>query len=114
MKIRNKQHRFNFIEPQVIMAVIVSMIILGVGVFAVFTVITTTQDESIGAGGTFSRNFTPGANPNTYNGLPIDTESITSVEEYYDGAWHTVTSGTGYYWHDGDRDTIVVNATGWG
>lgn len=113
MKIGKRHYRFNFIEPSVIMAVLVSMIILGVGVFAVFTVINTTQQESLGAGGTFTRSFTPTANPNDYNGLPDDTSGITTVQEYYDGAWHDVTSGTGYYWNQ-TSNHIIVNATGWG
>lgn len=109
-----KKTKFNFVEPTIIVAVFVSLIVLAVGAYTVFTVITETQDDSIGASPTFSRTFTPTANPNTYNGLPTDAQSITSVEEYYDGAWHAVTVGTGYYWHSGDRDTILVNATGWG
>lgn len=36
---------FGFIEPQIIMGVVVSLIILGVGVFAVFTVTNVIDDE---------------------------------------------------------------------
>lgn len=107
-----KKNVFNFIEPQVIMTVIVSLIILGVGTFAVFTVITNTQDESYGASPSFSRTFTPTTNPNYYTGLPDDASSITTVQEYYNGAWQTVTAGTGYYWNQ-TTNVLTVNATGW-
>lgn len=36
---------FGFLDPAVIMSVIVALIILGVGVFAVFTVVNTTEDN---------------------------------------------------------------------
>jgi len=108
-----RKNKFNFVDPTVIVAVFVSLIVLAVGVYAVFTVITNTQDDSIGASPTFSRTFTPTTNPNTYNGLPDNTQSITSVEEYYDGAWHDVTAGTGYYWNQ-TSNNLIVNATGWG
>jgi hypothetical protein len=40
-----KRKMFGFIEPQIIMGVVVSLIILGVGVFAVFTVTNVIDDE---------------------------------------------------------------------
>ena len=42
---KNTKHKFNFVEPKVIMSVVVALIILGVGVFAVFVVTNETNTE---------------------------------------------------------------------
>ena len=107
-----KKYLFGFIDPQVIISVFVAMMIMAIGVFAVFTVIVNTQDENVGVGGTFTRTFSPSASPQYYTNLPDDTEDVTGVEEYYNGAWHTITEGTGWY-YNATTNTLTVNATGW-
>ena len=43
--------KYKFMDPEMIMTVVVSLIILGVGVFAFFTVIVETDDEMMSAKG---------------------------------------------------------------
>jgi hypothetical protein len=106
-----KQKRFNFVEPQVILTVIISLIVLAVGVFAFFSVTSGIESTGVSAGGTDCFSITTPTNPETLT-LPTNTISIVSVTEYYsDGTNAAIDSGN-YTWDPTNPSTIDVNVTG--
>lgn len=101
-----------FVDPQQIMAVIVCLMILGIGAFAVMITISSTQDVGPSPSGSKCWNIGTPSNPETYNGLPTNTNAITSVTEYYnDGSSSAIGAGD-YTWTETNPTYISVNVTG--
>jgi len=106
-----KKSIFGFIEPNVIMAVIVSLLVFSVGIFAFFSLTTGLENTGISASGT--RCYTSfGANPNSFT-LPSNTNGITSVTEYYDDGSSSAIDSGNYTWSSSNPGTINVNLTGY-
>lgn len=103
---------FGFVEPSVIMTVVVSLIILVVGVFAFFVTTGAIDDTEISYGGTKCWDISSPSNPETLTGLPSNTISITSVTEYYDDGTSALIDPTDYVWSSGTPTQINVNVTG--
>lgn len=81
--------KYNFIEPTVIMAVVVTMIVFAVGVFAVFSLATSLQNEAPLMCETFD---VSGTGEQTFT-VRSDISSIDTVSVYSeDLGWTTVTS----------------------
>lgn len=84
-----EKSKYNFLEPTVIMAVVVTMIVFAVGVYAVFTVATNLQDEAPIMCETFD---VTGSDTQTFT-THSDVANIDSVSVFStDTGWSTVSS----------------------
>jgi hypothetical protein len=106
------KNHFNFIEPNIIMAVIISLMILAVGVFAFFSVTSGLEDTGMDTSKTQCWTIVAPSNPETLTGLPSDTIDIITVTEYYTDGTSAVIPATNYSWVSTNPTVINVNVTG--
>ncbi len=108
----NKKTKFGFIEAGQIMAVVVSLIIIAVGMFAFFTVTNVSEEQGIGASGQKCFAITTPTNPETLTGLPSNTINISYVREYYDDGTNALIDPADWVWSIATPTTIDVSVTG--
>ena len=95
-----KKFRYNFMEPKVIMGVVVSLMLLGIGVFAYFTVVSSVNEVPASTG---SRVFAD-TEADVYD-IQISGVSIESIEQgpARGGPWSAY---AGAYTYSGTEVTI--------
>ena len=88
--------KFSYLDPKVIMTVVVALMLLAVGVFAFFTVTNFTQNQSgLGVSGTKTITVT-GNDPWNVSGLPSITTNVSAVTVNYDDG--SSASADGFVW----------------
>ena len=104
------RNRSGFVDPKVIISVVVALMFLAVGVFAFFTVTSTTNQQTGGVSGTRTVTETAG-NPHNLTGLPTGYTNVTNVVGVFsDGS--TVTANT-FVWTTAEPTAIRwINVTG--
>lgn len=98
--------KFNFVDPKVIMSVVVSLMILGIGVFAFFTVTTETGSQGYMPSGSECETYTEGS-PLTFPHiitLPASANNVTGVTGTYVGG----ASVTFTYTYDNVAKTVTI------
>lgn len=103
------KHKFKYLEPSLIMTIVVSLIILGVGAYAVLTVTSTTRnDNSLRNSGTSPANTN--VTTTWFNiGLGQTVTSLSGVLQ--NSTSYTVTSA--YYTYNSTTGYLGVTNTGW-
>lgn len=109
-----KRSRYPFMDPKVVMSVVVTLIILAVGVFAFFVTTGALNDAGITTSGTQSWTISSPSNPETLSGLPSSTTGISSVTEYFNDGTSATISSSDYVWSANTPTQIDVNITGGG
>lgn len=105
--------KFGFVDPKAIMAVVVSLIIVAVGVFAVFYTLTASETVGIGYDDSpdIRQNISGLSNPITFSGLYANTEGFNSITLIYDdGSTRTVGAGE-YTWSSTNPRYISLTLT---
>lgn len=104
-----RKNIFNFLDPTQIMSVVVSLIILGVGVFAFFTVVDTTEDN-VGTTSSYSGTFSvtdPSVDKDCDTSRSDLTNATITVEQYNGFDWVEISSSGWDY----SGTTVTVNSS---
>ena len=105
-----RKSQFNFMDPKVMMTVVVSLMVLLVGVFAFFTVWGNLSEEEVIESVTDKTKSQSVTDPSIQQTMTLPAgvtiESVT--ERYNDGTSSSIDSGNWSY----SGTTITVNVTG--
>lgn len=99
--------RFGFVDPKVIVGVVVALLILGIGTFAFFITWGELKDEGINPSSTKCQAI---VDPSVQQTMDIGTGAFNLVvtEQLSDGSWQTIDSADWSY----SGSTVTATVTG--